>query len=302
MSLRRIVSVSLGSSERDHEAETEFLGERFWLRRVGTDGDLDRARTLLQELDGTVDAIGLGGIDVYLRTRRETYTLRDGLRLMQAVKKTPVVDGSGLKDTLERSAVNWLVSDGRVPLAGQKTLMVCALDRFGMAEALQQAGARLVFGDMIFTLGVDKPITSLNELENYARKLLPEICKLPISLVYPIGRKQSEIRPDSLTDPYYREADVLAGDFHFIRRRMPDRLEGKTILTNTVTTRDMEELRQRGVRWLVTTTPELSGRSFGTNVLEAALVALGGDYAELIARLGLKPRVVDLREVPTSAP
>ncbi len=300
MSLRRIVSVSLGSSERDHEAETEFLGQRFWLRRVGTDGDLDRARSLLEELDGTVDAIGLGGVDVYLRTRQETYTLRDGLRLMQVVKKTPVVDGSGLKDTLERSAVEWLVSDGQVPLAGRKTLMVCALDRFGMAEALLKAGARVVFGDMIFTLGVNKPITSLEELESYARKLLPEICKLPISLVYPIGKKQSEIRPDSLTGPYYQEAEVLAGDFHFIRRRMPDRLEGKTVLTNTVTARDVQELHNRGVHWLVTTTPELSGRSFGTNVLEAALVALGGDYAELTTRLGLKPRVVDLREVPPS--
>ncbi|MCE7871039.1 quinate 5-dehydrogenase, partial [bacterium CPR1] len=143
-------------------------------------------------------------------------------------------------------------------------------------------------------------ITSLEELESYARKLLPEICKLPISLVYPIGKKQSEIRPDSLTGPYYQEAEVLAGDFHFIRRRMPDRLEGKTVLTNTVTARDVQELHNRGVHWLVTTTPELSGRSFGTNVLEAALVALGGDYAELTTRLGLKPRVVDLREVPPS--
>lgn len=292
--MKRVVSVSLGSSERDHVAEVELLGERLSLRRIGTDGDLKRARELLQELDGTVDAIGLGGIDVYLKTRTDTYTLRDGMRLMQVVRRTPVVDGSGLKDTLERHCVEWLVRDGRVPLAGRRVLMVCALDRFGMAQALHAAGAELTFGDKIFTLGVDQPITSLDELEEQARKLLPEICKLPISLVYPIGKKQAVIEPDSLTTPYYEQAEVLAGDFHFIRRRMPDSLAGKTVLTNTVTARDVDELRKRGVKWLVTTTPELDGRSFGTNVLEAALKALGGDYEELIRRLGLQPRVVQL--------
>lgn len=292
--MKRIVSVSLGSSERDHTAEVEFLGQKLELRRIGTDGDMKRARALLEELDGQVDAIGLGGIDIYLRTRTETYTLRDGLRLREVVKKTPVVDGSGLKDTLERRAVEWLVRDGRVPLAGRKVLMVCALDRFGMAQALHRAGARLLFGDKIFTLGLDQPILTLEELEEQARKLLPEICKLPISLVYPIGKKQAVIEPDALTTPYYQDAEVLAGDFHFIRRRMPDRLEGKDVLTNTVTAADVEELRRRGVRWLVTTTPELNGRSFGTNVLEAALTALGGDFEELVSRLDLSPRVVAL--------
>jgi len=52
---------------------------------------------------------------------------------------------------------------------------------------------------------------------------------------------------------------VIAGDFHIIRRKLPDSLEGKGILTNTVTSQDLEELKKRGVAWLVTTTPELEG-------------------------------------------
>ncbi|MEW6281393.1 MAG: quinate 5-dehydrogenase, partial [Candidatus Eremiobacterota bacterium] len=273
---RTVVSVSLGSSDRDHEVEVNLLGQPFTLRRMGTDGDLRRARSLLQELDGQVDAIGLGGLDVYLCTRSKRYALRDGLRLLEAVKRTPVVDGSGLKDTLERETVRFLVQDGRVPLTGRKVLMVCAMDRFGMAQALVEAGARVVFGDLIFALSVDKPLLSLDELEDYADRLLPEIARLPISMVYPVGKKQAEIRPDTLTAPYYAEAEVLAGDFHFIRRRMPERLDGKTVLTNTTTRADLEELSRRGVRWLVTTTPEFQGRTFGTNVLEAALLILSG--------------------------
>jgi hypothetical protein len=47
-------------------------------------------------------------------------------------------------------------------------------------------------------------------------------------------------------------------------------------LTNTLTARDVEELRARGVARLVSTTPDFGGRSFGTNVIEAALLALLG--------------------------
>ncbi|HEY0798938.1 MAG TPA: hypothetical protein VGD50_07295, partial [Candidatus Baltobacteraceae bacterium] len=106
--MKRIVSVSLGSSSRDHRAEITLLGEQFDISRVGTDGSIDRASAMLKELDGNVDAIGLGGIDVYLYAGTKRYALRDGLRLLEAVKTTPVVDGSGLKNTLERRAVRYL--------------------------------------------------------------------------------------------------------------------------------------------------------------------------------------------------
>ncbi|HNR00453.1 MAG TPA: hypothetical protein PKN52_10645, partial [Trueperaceae bacterium] len=57
-----VVSVSLGSVKRDTDQEVEVLGRRVRLRRVGTGGDLTAARTMIGELDGKVDAIGLGGI------------------------------------------------------------------------------------------------------------------------------------------------------------------------------------------------------------------------------------------------
>src|ERR1700737_5029886 len=109
--MKTVVSVSLGSSSRDHQADVELLGERFDISRVGTDGSIDRAIAKLKELDGTVDAIGLGGIDVYLYAGKDRYALRDGVRLLEAVKITPVVDGSGLKNTLERNAIAFTQTD-----------------------------------------------------------------------------------------------------------------------------------------------------------------------------------------------
>ncbi len=303
--MKRIVSVSLGSSSRNHRARVELLGEEFDIERTGTDGSLTRAIDTLRELDGTVDAIGLGGIDVYLYAGSKRFALRDGLRLLEAVKKTPVVDGSGLKNTLEREAVRYLRDELNVPLAGTNVLMVSALDRFGMAQALVDAGADVLFGDFIFALDLDKPVRGLAEFEALAERYLPDACKLPFQFFYPTGKKQDRA-PEPKYPQYYAEAEIIAGDFHFMRQFMPERLDGKTVLTNTLTARDVEELRSRGVARLVTTTPDFGGRSFGTNVVEAAFLALLGkrwedvtpdDYATMLGRAALRPRVLDLAAI-----
>jgi hypothetical protein len=303
--VKTVVSVSLGSSSRDHRAAVTLLGEQFDISRVGMDGSIERATAKLHELDGTVDAIGLGGIDVYLYAGAKRYALRDGLRLLDAVKQTPVADGSGLKNTLERAAVGYLQDELHVDLRGRKVLMVSALDRFGMAQALVDAGADVLFGDFIFALDLDKPVRDLTEFETLAERYLPDACKLPFQFFYPTGKKQDR-PPEPKYAEYYAEAEIIAGDFHFMRQFMPERLDGKLVLTNTVTERDIEELRARGVSRLVTTTPEFSGRSFGTNVIEAALLALvgkrwtdvtAGDYERVLRELALKPRVVDLHAV-----
>ncbi|MEQ8224944.1 MAG: quinate 5-dehydrogenase [Candidatus Eremiobacterota bacterium] len=297
--MKKIVSVSLGSSKRDHHVNGRFLDMDFDISRIGTDGDFKKALTVLKELDGHVDAIGLGGIDIYLYSKTKRYALRDGLRLKEAVKITPVVDGSSLKNSLERETVTYLVRENIINIKGKPVLMVCAMDRFGMASSLVECGANVTFGDMMFTLDVDKPIYSLQELEIQADRILPEVCKLPISMIYPVGKKQDS-EPVEKYRKYYEEASIIAGDYHFIRKYMPSSLSGKIIITNTITPADIEELRKRHVSKLITTTPDIEGRSFGTNVLEAILLVLSEkpqenitdeDYLHLIKELHILPRV-----------
>jgi hypothetical protein len=300
--VKRIVSVSLGSSTRDHRAVVTLLGVECDISREGVDGKLDAAIERVHQLDGTVDAIGLGGIDVYLYAGSKRYALRDGLRLLQAAKTTPVVDGSGLKNTLERNAIHYMQDELGINLRGKRILMVSALDRFGMAQALVDAGADVLFGDFIFALDKDLAVRDLHEFEELAEKYLPDACKLPFQFFYPTGKKQ-EKPPEPKYPQYYQEADIVAGDFHFMRQFMPDRMDGKIVLTNTVTAENLDELRLRGAALLITTTPNFHGRSFGTNVVEAALLALlgkrwedvtAGDYERLLRELGLQPRVVVL--------
>ncbi|NTW05789.1 MAG: quinate 5-dehydrogenase [Peptococcaceae bacterium] len=298
--MKKIVSVSLGSSKRDHKVNVVLLDTEFEISRLGTDGDFDRAIELLKELDGKVDAIGLGGIDLYLYAGQTRYAVQDGLRLAEVVKNTPVVDGSGLKNSLERETVRYLTQHSDLLKPGSKVLMVSALDRFGMAQSLTDSGCDMTFGDLIFSAGIPYPIKTLEELEEIARKTLPEMTKMPFHMLYPTGKKQDN-QDDKKVEKfghYYHEAEVIAGDFHLVKRYMPDGLNGQLVITNTTTAEDVEFIRQKGVAYLVTTTPEYNGRSFGTNVMEGVLLALLGkkwedvtseDYLELIGRLDMKP-------------
>jgi hypothetical protein len=282
-----------------------MAGTEFEISRLGTDGDFARALSMIGELDGNVDAIGLGGIDVYLYAGKTRYAVNDGLKLMEAAKKTPVVDGSGLKNTLERETVYYLREHTGLLPKGCKVLMVSAVDRFGMAEALIELGCDVAFGDLIFSAGIPYLIKSIDELADTARKILPDMVKMPFHMLYPTGKKQDSQDEAKVQKfgHYYHEVEVIAGDWHLVRRYMPEGLNGQLVITNTTTQEDVLFLKQKGVGRLVTTTPELEGRSFGTNVMEAVMLVLLGkawddvrpeDYLSLIERLDMKPRVLDL--------
>ncbi|ABR50598.1 conserved hypothetical protein [Alkaliphilus metalliredigens QYMF] len=304
--MKRVVSVSLGSAKRDHCAEIELMGETIQIERIGTNGNIQRAINLIKDLDGKVDAFGMGGIDLYLWAGQRKYILRDAIGIQKAAQKTPIVDGSGLKNTLEPRVIEYLYKERIVEFANKKVLITSAMDRFGMAEAIDGKGARLTIGDLIFALKVDCPLYSLKTLNRVAKILAPIACKLPLSMLYPTG-KQQDGKIDRKIGSYYQENDIIAGDYHYIRRYMPERLDGKTLITNTVTQLDVEELKAKGVALLVTTTPELEGRSFGTNAMEAAIVALGRNetikqwprsYETILEEINLKPRILRLQDFP----
>ncbi|MFO8080085.1 MAG: quinate 5-dehydrogenase [Armatimonadota bacterium] len=307
--MKHVLSISLGSSARDSCAEVEMLGQRLLLERRGTDGSLERFERMLLANDGVVDCLTIGGTNLGLYCAGRYYPFREITRLAERVKETPVVDGSALKDTLERSTVGWLQDRGIVDFSTARVLLTCGIDRFGFAEALDEIGANVIFGDAMFILGVPWPLRSLRALQRLGKTLLPVVTRLPFRWVYPTGGKQDAIVPKY--ERHYQWADVIAGDFHYIRRHMPDDLDGKIILTNTITPDDVMQLRRRGVALLVTSTPLVGKRTFATNVMQGAFVCLldrppeqisGADYARLAEAIGWEPTVRDLTDGPEGEP
>jgi len=300
--MKRAVSISIGSSKRNKAVEVTLLGEKVSIERIGTDGDMEAAALKYQELDGKVDAFGVGGADLGALADGKWYPFYSVQPMVRFVKQTPLVDGGGLKNTLENKAPAFLdnkIGD-YINARGRKVMVAVGVDRWGLSKSFVEAGYETVFGDLMFGLDIPIAIHKISTLKTVAALLMPVAGRLPFEMLYPTGEKQEKRTPK--WGKYYAWATVIAGDCHYIKRCMPDDLNGKVIVTNTTTPEDVEIFRKAGVKYLVTTTPVLDGRSFGTNMMEAALVAASGkgrpltwpELSEMLDKLGFEPQLQEL--------
>jgi hypothetical protein len=298
--MKRAVSISLGSSKRDKSVEVELLGEKVSIERIGTDGDMEKAAQLYKELDGKVDAFGVGGADLGVLVDQKWYPLYSVQPMVRFVKETPLVDGAGIKNTLENGLAPFIDDNIGDYIQEKKVFITLGADRWGLTMSFVDAGYECVFGDLMFGLGLPFAIHSTGSLKRLASIMMPIAGRLPFEWIYPTGEKQ-EVR-DPKWEEYYLWGTVIAGDCHYVKRHMPQQLQGKIIATNTTTPEDVELFRSMGVKYLVTTTPVMDGRSFGANMMEAALVAVSGkgrvltneELKDLLDKLGFKPQLQEL--------
>jgi predicted amino acid dehydrogenase len=302
---KEIVSVSLGPSSRDFEFTTRMFDEAVHVRRFGADGDVRRARDLVAQFDGQADAIGLGGMNVYFKVGHRTYIHQQIQQIAITAQTTPVVDGVHLKNTLERWAIGQIAQEQSGVFSHKRVFVVSGIDRYAMAQVLSSHTHQILFGDPIFHLNLPFALRSFKQLEWYADLVLPALCRVPYGRLCPVGLEQDARTPRGAK--YFDQADIIVGDFACIRRFAPDNLRGKTIITNTLSAEDVQDLRERGVQSLITITPPLCDEhpSVGTNVIEAIFVSFldrplaeitEDDHLNLVARSELEPRVTVLNE------
>ena len=298
--MKRAVSISIGSSKRNKAVEVELLGEKVAIERIGTDGDMEKAARLYQELDGKIDAFGVGGADLGLMVADRWYPLYSVQPMVRFIQKTPVVDGTGLKNTLEGRFASFMDAQIGEAIGDKRVFITLGADRWGMSMSFVNEGYECIFGDLMFGLGVGIPIRSPQAVKRLAALLMPIAGRLPFHWVYPTGEAQEKRIPK--WEKYYQWATVVAGDCHYVKRHMPLRMDGKIIATNTTTQVDVDMFRSAGIKYLITSTPVLDGRSFGTNMMEAALIAVAGkgrkltyeELNQLLDELGFQPQLQEL--------
>jgi predicted amino acid dehydrogenase len=293
--MRRIVSISLGSAQRDYQFVTSILGQTIEVRRIGTNGDVDMAAGLVRAYDGKVDAIGLGGLTPIFRIGAARYLHREALGIAAGAQRTPVTDGAGFKATLERWAIHRANELERGLFNYRRILITSGIERYELAQALAQYDAELRFADPIVHTGLAflPPPRSLRQLELYAATTLPVTALLPYRILHPValGHEGHDPRAEKL----FAWADVIAGDFAYIRRFAPSDLRNKVIVTDDPSPAEIADLQARGVSTLITMAPPLrnlddiptSQPFVATDVLEAIAIAVmesgaHPDHASLI--------------------
>lgn len=300
MKTLKVVSISLGSSNRDHEAKINLLGKDVIIKRIGCDGNLEKAQKLAKTIDGYVDAIGIGGIDFYLKIFNDKYPLYDALKIKKLIQKTPVVDGSGLKDAIEPNIPKYIINQLNINPKVTKVFFVCATNRFSLAYSFENLGFNMIYGDLMIALKLPIPVKSLKTGQILAKIFAPIATKLlPYHFIYPTSKNL--IRKEKYTY-YFNWADIIAGDFNYILQRAPLNLKDKILVTTTVTSENINEMKERKVKYIITTYPQINGRAFGANVIEALLIALSEkkrilthiEYKQLIDLLKFYPQIIKL--------
>lgn len=301
----RAVSVSLGAPSRDFRRVLEGDGFRLTLLRVGTGGDLRAAGYAIRHFDGNSDAIGLGGVNLAYRTGGFSVSVAAGRWLAGIARYTPVVDGSGVKSGWETEVPELLARRCGLGWDGARVLVLSALDRWGLAQALARAGAELRIADPVVALGLPLSFASLDTFSAAAHLALPLLALLPLPWLYPNARRAGRrglftwLGPRAYVRRLFDWATVIAGDLHFLYQVLPGSLHGQTIVTSGLDQAGAQWLQELGAGTVVSMNYTAAG-PVSANLLEAAWVALAGRGPQTMAAcereryarlLGLEPRV-----------
>ncbi|MFN8442479.1 MAG: serine carboxypeptidase [Caldilineaceae bacterium] len=305
--MKEIVVIHLNQENQD--SSVRFLNTEVLIHRRGCGGDVAKTRALLQEFDGKVDALALEGLpaELYLGTTHRAHEV--GAPLKTEVKTTPLVDGGGVRDGLERWAV--ILADRAEPgiFARKRVLMTPGMNHTGLAQALERRGCTLRYADPIiyFDLPNFPGVGSKFTLDQAAGPTLERLKDAPFRRLYP---QPGQAKHERSSEPFLW-ADVLAGDIGAVLRYAPTDLKHKTVVVEHASEADFEELRKRGVTLAVTLMPPVVEKGLGewsAATLEALLVALRPDpaaplnedtYLDLMAGLQWTPTIRYLQ--PTEA-
>ena len=296
--MKKIVTVSLGSSKQDFSFDTEFLGERFRVQRVGADDNTTKAWELMRRHQATADAIGLGEIGDHWHVGQSTVVNKETRRLLNVVTRVPATTGATLRRLLQVRAVRYVQHKIGSYFNNNLVLFLNGMRNYDMAVALSDYTPNLSFVDALAQTGAPALLSSLQQLELYAKGHDLALSGRPGEMLEAAleGFKNKRIASA------VAKSHVIVGTFHELKEvGSPANLEGKTLITSAVDDERLAFFRHCKVNLVIDVSPQLFERVVGTNVIEAMILAALGkpaeevsddDFNEILDELDVKPRLL----------
>lgn len=297
--MKRIASISLGPFSLDCNFRTQFLGHDFEVVRIGTDNDFKAAEKLVVEWRDKVDAIGLGLVHDHYSVGTRYFHQRDTARLEKLAGDTLVSTGARLREIVQE----WSLRSAQHELGNffnnAKVLFLSGAANYRLASVMGELTQNLSFADPVLQFGAPGLLHSLRALELYAAGSHPVLRVGPEDHLPSLAPARRFNR--SLLKKAVRDADAIVASFHQLERYGPDELEGKVVLTSTISPDRLQALKERGVRVVIDCSIQLFEPTVGLNVVEAMILAALGkpakaiahdDYLEIFTDLDLKPRIL----------
>ena len=296
--MKTVVGISLGKSAQDFEFTARFLGQRLTVRRLGTDGSFTRAQHLIAKWRESATAIGLGILKDTYTVGGHQYVERNSRALMAAAKGVPVTTGGRLADILQEWAVRQVQARQGNYFNNARVLIFSGLTNYKLAVALSEFTPNLQFADPLLQLGVPKFLTTIRALDLYGGTAHHVLDWAPsAALEFLPTREWSRF----VLRRALREATVVVAPVHELAQFDRADLQGKTIITSTVSEQRVRQLKRKGVATIVDGAPALFGHELAPSILDAMIMAAKGkkskqllddDYLSIISELGIEPRVL----------
>ncbi len=296
--MKTVVGVSLGAGDQDFEFGARFLGKRFSVRRLGTNGSTAKAIRLLKHWEQHADAIGLGVVKDSYTVGSRRYVEKDSTRMKEAVTRVPITTGGRLNDILQEWALRHVQAKLGSYFNNAKVLFFSGMTNYKLAAAMGEYTHNLQFADALLQLGVPKMLTSLDALELYTGGAHYVLDWAPTSLMssLPVKEWTRFVLKKSMED-----ATVIVAPVHELDDFGAEELSGKTIITSTVNDRRIAQFKKKGVAMVIDGAPAMFDHVLSPSVLDAMIVAatekdpddiLEDDYLEIITNLDLEPRII----------
>jgi predicted amino acid dehydrogenase len=305
--VKQIVNITLGPSRDDFEFETEFLNQKFLLKRIGTDGDFERASDLLLLWNKKAEGIGLGGIKFPFSLGSKKMVDKEINKLLKVGEKlqTPVATGSILRHVGHEWSLRHIqfVNGGNY-FNNARVFFFSGMAHLTIAEVMSEFTDNLQFADPILEDGIPRLISSIKELELYAKGVHDTLKWIPgrrlIADAPPMRRaneyllKQAVRKAHILVVPHYRF-------YKFLDEFSSEDLKGKIVITSTAYDDRIEYLKEKGISVIIDTTPKILPKVVGVSILEALLFAAlkipqkkgsDDDLLEIITEMQMEPRVI----------
>ena len=296
--MKTAVGISLGSGEHNFEFETDFLGQRVKVWRLGTDASTTKTVKLLKAWERHADAIGIAVVkDKYaLPSRRDID--RDVSQLTDVVTRVPVTTGARLADILQEWAIRHVQNTLGRFFTNASVLFFSGMSNLKLAQTMSEYTQNVSFADPLLQLGIPKLLTSLDALQLYtagAHRVLD--WALPGVMSSDPVKEWNRF----LLRKAMQGSTVVVAPVHELDDFDRNDLEGKTIVTSTVSDERIAKLKDKGVAMVVDGSPFLFDHVMAPSLLDAMIIAATGkkpgelledDYLEILTRLQVEPRVI----------
>jgi predicted amino acid dehydrogenase len=298
--VKKIVSVSLGPDSLDCKFRTEFLGQKFSVERIGTNGNARKAAGLIPEVKERADVIGLGNVRDHYFVGTNYFQQKSTRKLEKLAGDMPVTTGARLREIVQE----WSLRSAQTELGNifnnARVLFFSGSTNYRLASVMSEYTENLSFADPVLQFGAPNLLYSISALELYAGGSHPLLRfgagQSPLASIA-AGRYINTL----MLKRAVRNADVVVAPFHQLESYGRKELEGKTLITSTVSADRVEVLKDKGVRLVIDCSLQLFPQTVGLNIVEAMVIAAldkspgdiaHDDYLEIFTDMELKPRIL----------